>query len=684
MSRTLRRRARGFESLFRFHLDSPIQLLGRFLVGFVVASIFSAGSVRGETEHLSTDAIVARFEAPWPDSLRRGYQPIFVDVTNRSAETVDVVLTANGEFWANRPFEVRDRFECAPGARMARELVVPVPWDDAVRIAVIDGRARTGTSLRVGVGEPDDRTAIVSFSSIFPSAEKRVQSAILRADLTAYDHEPLRYESMPTRMASYTGLDLVVLDVVEGVPYLERIEALLAYVKTGGVVLLEGSKPEEIASLVPAFAPYLERSRATISLEDQFTFPCGFGELWVDTNPGRDSFAGTPGVSTPYGQTLARAAYSHEGGSRYVASTSGSGTVGIIRGATDELLPMSGRPVPRFAPEVIPIISPPVDALPARGVLIVILFVFTMLVGPASFFLARKRGTPMLALIFTPAFALSGAAVIFAVSVFSSGLGVKSTALTMTYLDQRTHRASVVEMRTMFSGLSESFALDDAFAACIADYEPARYRISVNGLIITSRRNKTRDPMIALDVSNGLRHSGGFAPPRRLVRQLVLLDAAARGRIDLRYANNDPEAELLATQALEVDAYEFVVRLADDDYRYLARGSDPKDLFTQGETRSLVTLPASYGSTFTELLDWVGVEPNTSENATKRRKWVNNRLVSIMRWLDAGGRTLQVGEYLAFTVGPVVPTDDDLDPTRIGGGHVVLGAIDLSTLGSKR
>lgn len=680
MSRTPRRRAGGLESPVRPLFDSPVRLLSRWLVGFVVGSIFCAGSVRGETEHLSTDALVARFEAPWPNSLRRGYQPIFVEVANRSTETVDVVLTASGEYWANRPFEVRDRFECAPGAKMARELVVPVPWDAAVRVSVSDGESREGTSLRVGVGEPDDRTAIVSFSSKSKNAENRVEAAILRADLTAYHHEPLRYESMPTRMASYTGLDLVVLDVVEGVPYLERIEALLAYVKTGGVVLLEGSKPEEIASLLPAFAPYLERSRATIVLEDQLTFPCGFGEVWVDTDPGRDSFAGTPGVSAPYGQTLARASYSRDGSVGF--TTTISGTVRVGSSTTDELLPMSGRNVPRFAPEVIPSISAPVDALPARGMLIVILFVFTMLVGPVSFFLARKRGTPMLALFFTPAFAFSGALVIFAVSVFSSGLGVKSTSLTMTYLDQRTHRASVVEMRALFSGLSESFSLDGALAACLPDHEPSRYRFAMEHFF--PRREKQRDPMIALDVSNGMRHSGGFAPPRRLARQVVLLDTAARGRIDLRYAGSDPDSELLATQALEVDAYEFIVRLAEDDYRFLARGSDPKDLFTQGETRSLVTLPASYGSTFTELLDWVGVEPNTTANATKRRKWVNNRLVSIMRWLDAGGRTLQIGEYLAFTVGPAIPTDEELDPTRVGGGHVVLGAIDLSTLGSNR
>lgn len=621
--------------------------------------------LRGEVEHLNTTDIVARFDAPWPGSLRRAYQPMFVQVGNRGAESREVAITVSGSYWKNRPFEVTDRVECAPGESVDRELVIPVPWDASVRVMIVDGTESSAAGMKVGIGEPDDRPAIVTFSTKSDAALQRLDNAMSdRGRLGFSSIGVLEFSHLPRRMASFSSLDLVAIDLAEATPDPDAIAALLAWARLGGSVLFTGRDREEIVSLLPACAPYLEGARTLAADGDLAMYPCGFGTIAVDSwNIGDAEGTGSERHHSLFNR-VARNRYNRD--------------VHSIDEEKDQWLrELSGRAIPLFAPQRIPPLSAPVDATPGRGVLVGVLFVFTMLVGPVSFFLARRRQAPILAFAYAPGFALAGSIAILAASVASTGLGVKSTSLTFTYLDQRIHRASVTEMRVMFSGLSRTFRLDGRFGLCIPDHDPTQFQ---RENWFPRARREQNDLTRVLDLTEGLDHSGGFAPPRRPVRQLVIVDEPARARLDFRLDGDSTEAKLVANNALGVSVEALFVRLGPDDLRALDAGAKP---LTSGEVVSLARRAPPSKWRLGDLLGARDLDPD-APRARPAPGAAASPPEQFAEWLQASGRALHVGEYLAIVDAPVVAPDGGLDIDRVAEKHILLGAFELPVAGGAK
>lgn len=632
---------------------------------WLAAALATDRASAGDNVHGGTTAIAARFDSPYGGSLRRGYQPIFVSLSNQSPTTRRVELLVSGEYWKDHPFRVGDEIELAPGESVDRELVVPVPFDQSFTLSLGDGEKFWRRGIQVGVAENDDRTAIAAFGSTDETARRRIDAALDAAGVESYSK--LAVERMPTRLASFTALDVVVLDLSSEAVDPTRLDGLLAWTRTGGTLYLVGRDRDEIVTLFPVFAPYLPDAGAATDSEPpagstRHAFPCGFGRLLVGpTLAPDDSAAPIPELVAEL-ERLERNHYSRAADARWEDR--------------EKLLPMTGRAVPRFAPEEIPTLEPPVDALPARGALVAILFVFTMAIGPLSFFLARSRRLPILTLVLTPSFAILGVVVVFAAAVIGRGLGVKTRCLTFTYLDQRVHRATTIEARAMHCGLAESFRLDGTFGACIADHDPTRF-LHFSDFPFGRRRNDLGGgATLELQQSAGLIHSGGFAPPRRVVRQLLLLDRAARGRIELKYEDRAEGRILIATNALDRPLRSLLVRTGEYDHHVLA-----EDALAPGASAPLRRLSHEAAERCADVANAYldSVIPTRNVSRAERKLFTG-----ISQWLIAAGRELAIGEFAAITDGAAFPVHDDLEIEEVGGAHVILGAFDPVDLGAPR
>lgn len=630
------------------------------LVGLAVVPNATAEVQEGTSENL-----VIKLQAKWPHSLRRAYQPLFVSVGNRASETRSITVVVEGRTFRNRTFRVVDRFESAPGAVVDREMVIPVPLDSKVNVSVLDGGAAGWNSrIEVGKGMPDRHYAMTIF---LPQDETSNQRVVGLLGVLLPNGQAMRfldYDLMPRRLASYTSLDVVVLDLEFGSPPSDRLATLLAFARLGGRVILLGLEASKLRTSFPEFAPYLDPKRRKHRGLAAETYPCGFGHLLVTGGVHPDFREKDAAALDAFFDPLSRANPGSSG--RFV-------------------VPMTGLAVPRFAPEELLPLAAPAIATPSREALIGLLFVFSVLVGPVSFLLARRTGTPLRMFVFSPMFASAGVLAMFGVTLYERGLGVKGVARTFTYLDQRIDRSTTLEMRALHAEFAGSFVLDGAFGAGIADYE------SFVAVKSSSFRSPTLDnepsPQQDLDVSSGLHHAGAFLPARWTVRQLALLDAPTRRRIDLRHESNDDSSDLLATNGLATSIRHLVVRLGEHDYRVLRHDEASAPTFEPGTTRVLQRLDVDRPRSLVELIPRIEPVPVAIAGADSKIGSSSppaRNQDPVHAWLQAADRELGIGEYFAVTAESAFETNPELEIEYTGGTHVVFGAFDPPAPGALR
>lgn len=169
------------------------------------------------------------------------------------------------------------------------------------------------------------------------------------------------------------------------------------------------------------------------------------------------------------------------------------------------------------------------------SVFLLVILVFSVLVGPVNFLVLRRVRRPMLALVTVPALGLSTTAMMLGYGLFYDGFGTRGVVTSWTVLDQDRHECAVIAARTLFAGLA-----------------PDECTMGPDALLLASRAFWRQDRRGAdrwhLD-ENGML-DGGVLPSRTSTPWLTAQQGVARQRLRMR-STGEHELEVLADGGVE-------------------------------------------------------------------------------------------------------------------------------------
>ncbi len=470
------------------------------LLALVVAVPARASDV---TALLPDVQVEVRARSAWPAKLNKGWGPLRLELHNRGDQPARLRLGATAADWQNeRTF--RQSFELAPGERVDTELVLPAggQWEQEWSVRLRSQRSDDWTEHNLlGCGGEADYRAVLAVSDrpVVQSTVAQWSERLSRRAVTSYTSAGrpavsddmqvghARYEDLARSWAAYTSLDLVLIDARSELPPEARLEAIAAWVRSGGVLLVAGARGHALALERGSLAPWLEeRFRAPHVARDAQS--CGLGLLvfhptdeWIDDADLRD------------------AAY--------------------------ELATAEQHMAPRLdgtsrASEA-PILLPGIGEIPHR-VFLLLLILFGVLIGPVNFLWIARKGRPVLLLVTIPAIALVTTLALLAYGIWFQGLDVKVASQSMTFLDERLHRSSCVERRRVYAGMSPGAGLRPEAGTAL------HFLTSTGGgggvPRVRSRLRIEKDPTLVL--------AGDYLPTRVPVEHILQSERAARGRLE--------------------------------------------------------------------------------------------------------------------------------------------------------
>ena len=540
----------------------------RSLAPLALATILVAPAVRAgdETQRLAS-GVEGRVWSPWPGSVHKGWAPIFVELRNERGEEREVEIDANcGDYGSHR--SVTARVVLPPEASAALELVVPLGAvytneyyvelrceDQSTYYSGVVGSSSTSSGFR----------SVLLLSEVVPEAgalerwsetlsSKTIETSRFVMGPTGMVPAPpavpndvdlarAPFAGMPAHQGAYSSLDLVVLDSSRGLPGEAQLAALLAWVRTGGDLLVTGPRAHAAAEAVPAMAAWMEPRFET--MHDEGTeFRCGLGRLFV----------GGLGELDTYDDWVRE-----------------------ILAAEATLTPEDG---PWRGAALVPLI-PGLDRLPYRA-FAGLLLLFALVIGPVNFLAVRRRRKPVLLLLTIPAIALVTTIVLLAYGILFQGIDVKSASYSVAVLDQREHRAACVESRQFFAGLAPAAGLVPGQGTIV---HPMRLDARI------ARRRR-----FEVELAGGTLLAGDFLPSRAATNQVLAVERAERARLDVRrngaglsVANNlgveieelivcDPEGGLYALEIPLASGASTELRGPDDGVRAHLDWPEPSPL----------------------------------------------------------------------------------------------------------
>lgn len=230
----------------------------------------------------------------------------------------------------------------------------------------------------------------------------------------------------PTELAGYVGYDLVAVarGTLESLPPgVQR--ALEAYAATGGVLVLGEAGNGTLAAL-----PLLEGQRAP-PFRDQY----GFGSVSLAQGTTEVEAVFNTGVQPVRPQ-----------GARPSSARRGFGTGA---GADEVLLPQALAPLGRF---------------------LIIIVLFTLAIGPGSFWVARRKG-PGALLLTIPATAFVTCALIIGYSLVRDGFTVHASVHGYSLLDPPRNRVITASTGAFYANLAPGKAVFPASSAVVSPWE---------------------------------------------------------------------------------------------------------------------------------------------------------------------------------------------------------------------
>lgn len=477
----------------------------------LVALVALRGAASAAGDHateLQKEQIEARAWCVWPDAVNKGWAPIGVEIRNRSDRTRRVVVDAQAWGYPTR-CRARQEIDLAPGESASLELVSPVGSNNgSVSVTVSSGgERRTMGPILGGAGSFPQSQSVLAIgprdtetSTVTRWTEEISTASLVYGGPGAATNNNLcfghaRFDELPSSPIAYSSLDLAVLDVSEGLPLPEDLDPLLAWVRTGGSLLVVGPDAGATclahASIAPWMEPRFARGRPFGGAQDREGRFC-FGLGTLATLDDGDFLQGQRARELVRELAQADSGFAPDpGGSR-----------------TNPVQPLIAD----------------LGQIPYR-VFALLLVLFALAIGPVNFLWVARARKPVRLLVTIPGIALATSLVLLVYGIFFQGLDVKTASVSVALLDQRSHRSSCAEKRLLFAGLAPSDGLrpepgtavhvvTDFGGAVPAVRHRDQYQLEVR-----------REPELVLGAD--------FLPTRVATAQVICTERAERARLDV-------------------------------------------------------------------------------------------------------------------------------------------------------
>jgi len=618
--------------------------IGRASLRLVLAVLCAAAASAQTTSFGDPTSLVdaERFEgapitlsvgAEWP-AAHTGWIPVLIELTNEGDEERNVKLELRGR---------RDH-----GNEVIQVVTAP-PGHTAVELVAPAFGMRRGYDLHATLGREvlelnvpsaefqrgflSPAVLVVSGGGItaaheqfeWPSRTFAPSPHVPSEELRALSLGRTGFAGAPRRFEAYTSLSAVVLDLrADDRPPPELVDVLLAWVRTGGLLVLWHPDPLGVAGSWSGLAPWLEPR-----FEDEpGLFTVGLGHVLLADED--DWFARTGKPTTRQGRLFNDLVV--EGKVRRVP-IGGPGWFGVLTGMSE---------------------------LPYRA-LVFVLILFAILIGPVNFLVVKALRRQHLLLVTIPSIAAVASLALVVYGLVHQGLDVKRARFAYTVLDQREHRAATLATETLFAGWVPSSGI----------------RPGPRSAVVPRSGGPFDSPAYLVELGAEKRLTGGFLPARRLARQTVFTESAARGRLAVEYSSGSLRVE----NGLGCRLRALALRDAGGALHFLR---SPLEEGTAGELEQLSMTSREYRD-FDQLLDW-----EQAVEADERRSthaW--------MEFFEPSGPPptpadvlpvtelddLLPGTYLALVEGSPFADDLGLDAVATPGLELVLGILDLGELG---
>lgn len=461
--------------------------------------------------------LFGRLLVQWPDTASGGYFPIFVEFINSGDKERLVSIAVRTGLSGNKV--ERQDIPIKPGGKELIEMPAmafhinvdsTASWASgnseyyySVEISSGSEVVRLRSNLSLDSGHPSARGVLFITASNTNALDYTKWSQALswanlgksttKGSLGNVDVSTLNPALAPRRVENYTSLYAVVLDTSGALPAPEALNSMMAWARLGGIFIITGPGAKSLANREPQLSSWMEprfNGRGDNTTQDYYDF--GLGKLVVHS--------GADGLHDTNLQL-------------------------IIKSLLQDQHSTVPRPGPTWADELV-LKLPGTMSIPFVPSLLIII-IFTIVIGPVNFLLVRRFSRPTMLLITIPAISFIATFSLVAWSLVQQGLGVKAATFSITILDQRNAQASTLVEQSFFAGTLPG-----------AGFRPqaGTILIPVGDLEMNNRQLLKGNPENApyeWIMHEGL-FSGHFLPSRQLTRQMMLTDQAARRRISLK------------------------------------------------------------------------------------------------------------------------------------------------------
>ncbi len=528
---------------------------------FLLAGLSLVPAARGEVRNITVGEVRCTVQYEWPDLLYHGYFPVEVTLASKSDTDLVVDVEATQD-WGEQDLVTRS---------------VPLPARESVHFELLLRAAPNSNNEYTVTFEVEGEDGHIRGigPDEHPSGNERtvlyLSAAAPRAGLTARWADEWTRESgiasstevhigsasfsdMPASWEAYSSLDLVVVDLTERRPDEAAFAVLLAWVRSGGRVLVSGPDAHELAARQPLTGGWLEgrfeiREVAQPETPGDFrVFRCGHGLLILDEAP-RSATGLMTGAAS--GESAGLVALDLELNRSW-------GPLGYRDSRMDDALSLLAG----------------FGQLPLRGYM-ALLVLFAILIGPVNFLWVRRMKKPMLLLFTVPGIALTVSIGLVFYGILSEGLDVKVNTRSWSVLDQRENVATTAEVRRLFAGSSPGAGLRPARGTAVFPEQDLSWRGYQN------------DIRYLQDLTDGRLLGGDYMQVRQPFGQLILSHRTSRVRLEARQVSGRVEV----SNALGVSVGELLLRTPDGEYHLLegalAPGLNTRLVPTSGISASL-------------------------------------------------------------------------------------------------
>lgn len=435
-----------------------------------------------------------------PDLLHHGYFPVGIELENQGEESV-VVEIEIGQQWQTED-HVTKRVRLEPGERSAFEPLLRARTNSLNTYNVQVEVSGESTYFAVGPGEWSGGFEVpilfAGRSAVEAGAVERWADAWSAPSSNQYRFAAVRFPELSEQWAAYSCYEWVVLALDEGLPDDAALDAIFAWVRTGGRIVIVaqdpraalGGRPEDLKWMT---TDYAVRERQPDAFE-AFHFGHGTVTLAPQDDPGAFAMENDVG-----GSPLAYDAVDYWRARSWTPSTDVYGETGMLR--VSRMLDDFGE-------------------LPLRGFM-VLLVLFALLMGPVNFWWVKRSKKPMLLLVTLPGISIVTSLGLVLFGVISQGLDVKVSTRSYTFLDQPARTATTAEVRRVFAGSSPGVGMRPQAGTAVFPEE--RFWSS----------NFRASAFFTRDLTNGRLLGGDFLPVREPVVQLIMSDRPMRLRLDV-------------------------------------------------------------------------------------------------------------------------------------------------------